>query len=421
MELWDLYDEEGNPLGRTYERGKILKAGEYKLEVQIWVVKKNGKILVTRCLTNEEGIDFWETPGGAVLAGEKSPEGAVRKLKERIGVEVSSDELVYLSRQKEADALIDTYLLVKDIFVKELVLQADEVAEAKLVYESEIELMKQCGMLSEGTWNRFVKYRQCLLAHTYLVIEPAKLIDASEIMKAKEDAFRLEIEMYNREPYLSQSLEEERQLIERRGATNYAYVMRELETGRIVGGINGRKLRGQEFYVKCSFMAEKYQNKEIGSLLIHYLEKQFPNVTCWRIVVPYKSWRQQHFFEKFGYVKIGEDRPGIDGFHFYHYMKEMNANFWKSVNEVIPKEGKEENKEDRAIQQPIAEGNKNEREVSEYMETELIRKKEELFEKANMESASAEEQEAALPKKQNKSNMHFFELKKNLWYEVDLD
>jgi len=36
-ERWDLYDQDGRPLGRTVYRGDYLSEGEHHLVVQVWI------------------------------------------------------------------------------------------------------------------------------------------------------------------------------------------------------------------------------------------------------------------------------------------------------------------------------------------------------------------------------------------------
>ena len=48
MELWDLYDENRNLLGKTHVRGVPLQEGEYHLVTDIWMVRPDGKLLITK-------------------------------------------------------------------------------------------------------------------------------------------------------------------------------------------------------------------------------------------------------------------------------------------------------------------------------------------------------------------------------------
>jgi len=46
VELWDVFDENGIPTGKTALRGRsVLAPGEYHLVVHIWVISKSGLFL----------------------------------------------------------------------------------------------------------------------------------------------------------------------------------------------------------------------------------------------------------------------------------------------------------------------------------------------------------------------------------------
>lgn len=62
-----------------------------------------------------------------------------------------------------------------------------------------------------------------------------------------------------------------------------------------------------------------YQNKKIGSMLMKHLDEVFPDAKLWHLNTPYKSYRNHHFYEKYGYVKVGETEPEKDGFCLFQY------------------------------------------------------------------------------------------------------
>ena len=40
MEKWDLYDENGNKIGKTINRGEKMESNEYHISVHIWIINK---------------------------------------------------------------------------------------------------------------------------------------------------------------------------------------------------------------------------------------------------------------------------------------------------------------------------------------------------------------------------------------------
>ena len=73
MELWDLFDNGRNPLGRTHRRGTPTTPGEYHVVVSIWTADSSGNFLLTlRDPAKESYPNHWENTGGSALAGDTS-------------------------------------------------------------------------------------------------------------------------------------------------------------------------------------------------------------------------------------------------------------------------------------------------------------------------------------------------------------
>ncbi|MBU2703496.1 GNAT superfamily N-acetyltransferase [Sporomusaceae bacterium BoRhaA] len=50
----------------------------------------------------------------------------------------------------------------------------------------------------------------------------------------------------------------------------------------------------------------EYQNRGIGSKTIKYLETKYPDVKMWELETPVQNYRNCHFYEKCGFVKVDE-------------------------------------------------------------------------------------------------------------------
>lgn len=150
MELLDLYDENRRPLGRTIERGKRLKTGEYHLVAAIWTADRDGKLLLTRRAPEKEFFpNEWENSGGAVLAGETSLKGAVRELYEETGICVSEKDLILLGSCREEHLLVDTYLALIGEAEPPVTLQPGETAGFRWVTLTEYDRMAAAGKIIE--------------------------------------------------------------------------------------------------------------------------------------------------------------------------------------------------------------------------------------------------------------------------------
>ena len=98
MELWDLYNERRELLHQDHVRGQALPPGAYHLVVHIWIQNSNGQFLMSqRAADRAHDALKWECTGGSVLKGENSYAGAIREVREELGIDLSAvaGELVF--------------------------------------------------------------------------------------------------------------------------------------------------------------------------------------------------------------------------------------------------------------------------------------------------------------------------------------
>ncbi len=149
MELWDVYDRDGNLTGRTIlrrERGALLAEGEYHLVVTMVIINSTGEMFCTH-RSPEKALfpGMWENTGGSVLAGETSLQGAVRELKEETGLIAASEELTFLYRAIRTDFFMDVYGLHRDFPISEVTFQPGETDGAKWFPYEEWERLARAG------------------------------------------------------------------------------------------------------------------------------------------------------------------------------------------------------------------------------------------------------------------------------------
>ena len=84
MELWDIYDENKQPTGRTMKRNDWhMKPDEFHLTVLGVIARPDGTFLITkRVMTKAWAPGWWEVSGGAAQAGESSWEAVRREVRE---------------------------------------------------------------------------------------------------------------------------------------------------------------------------------------------------------------------------------------------------------------------------------------------------------------------------------------------------
>ncbi|MGE7927870.1 NUDIX hydrolase [Lysinibacillus xylanilyticus] len=86
MEIWDVYDKNKNKTNKRHVRGEKLAGGDYHVVVHVWIKNNKGEILLTKRHPDKTYPNLWECPGGSILAGESSLDGAIREVKEEIGI-----------------------------------------------------------------------------------------------------------------------------------------------------------------------------------------------------------------------------------------------------------------------------------------------------------------------------------------------
>lgn len=134
MELWDIYDRNKKPTGRTMERNNwCLKDDEYHLTVLGVILRTDGRFLITkRVMTKAWAPGWWEVSGGAAMAGETSFEAVKREVKEETGLDVSSADGGYMftyHRENPGEGdnyFVDVYRFTMDFKEEELCLQEAE-------------------------------------------------------------------------------------------------------------------------------------------------------------------------------------------------------------------------------------------------------------------------------------------------------
>jgi 8-oxo-dGTP diphosphatase len=146
MEMCDVYSESGTRTGSTVVRGTKLLPGEYYLVVQVWIRNEKGEYLIQRrALHLESGPGMWATTAGYILTGEESIPGAIREVREELGIQLSAGVFHHF------DQLAGGYLL-QDIWLAEVSEDAigtpdlgSEVSQWKWASKAEISQMIKNG------------------------------------------------------------------------------------------------------------------------------------------------------------------------------------------------------------------------------------------------------------------------------------
>lgn len=146
-EMIDIYDAHRNRIGRTCERGTQMKEGEYRLVVYAWLLNRKNEVLLTRRHPSKVWGGYWECTAGHVQAGENSLEGALRELREEVGVEADGQDGILIRQETDGSVFVDMWLFHTETPAENLILQPSEVTDAKWAGRQEYEAMCRKGLL----------------------------------------------------------------------------------------------------------------------------------------------------------------------------------------------------------------------------------------------------------------------------------
>ena len=155
MELWDLYNERREPVGRDHIRGGEIPPGCYHLVVHVWIRNSKGEYLISQRSANRPTFPLqWECVGGSVLKGEDSLAGALRETREEVGLSLSPEDgtLIRSEVRKVVDGvrfadILDVWLFRYDGPVALENATTDEVAQVRWMNKAQIRSLYDSGGL----------------------------------------------------------------------------------------------------------------------------------------------------------------------------------------------------------------------------------------------------------------------------------
>lgn len=146
-EIWDLYDENRNLMGKQHFRGEPLSEGEYHLVVHICIFNSENQLLIQQRQRFKEGWPgMWDfSAGGSACKGETSLMAAERETREELGLDLNlkTERPVFTIHFKEG--FDDYYIVTRSVDIETLTLQESEVAAVKWVDHQEATAMVATG------------------------------------------------------------------------------------------------------------------------------------------------------------------------------------------------------------------------------------------------------------------------------------
>ena len=153
-EIWDLYNENRELLGKDHVRGEQLPIDGYHLVVHVWIRNSKGQYLISQRSANRPTFPLvWECVDGSVVKGEDSLQGALREVKEEVGVDLLPEKgQVILSDIKKIEfgkvvnKIVDVWLFEYDGEVDLSNATTDEVAQAAWMNREQIKELFDANM-----------------------------------------------------------------------------------------------------------------------------------------------------------------------------------------------------------------------------------------------------------------------------------
>lgn len=147
MEILDLYDDFGQKLKETINRGEKTEEGKNIMLSVAFIENSKGEFLIQK--TSKEKGNRYSSTGGHVTHGETGLETIKRELKEELGIDATEQNLKYIATFKypKKNCIFNVYLINLDIDLSKIKLQDEEVESVKYLSIEEIN-----NIINEGTF-----------------------------------------------------------------------------------------------------------------------------------------------------------------------------------------------------------------------------------------------------------------------------
>ena len=261
-ELWDLYDKNRIPTGKTHKRGEPMKEEDYHMVVHVCIFNSKNELLIQQRQPFKEGWpNMWDlTVGGSATSGDTSQSAAEREVFEEIGLKLDLSNVRPQFTINFPDGFDDYYLIEQEVDLSKLKLQETEVQRVKWAGKEEVLKMEEEGLMIprwflEGLFE--IKNHNNINRHTLRIKEEEmkNLSSWMSLMEILRDSFP--------------GLETEKDMEEYRKT-----VLKFIEQKRAICAVDGNMVTGILLYSKTQNMLcqiavhPEYRRRKIGSQMI---------------------------------------------------------------------------------------------------------------------------------------------------------
>ena len=153
-EFLDVWDQNGTPTGRVCKKDEAHQKGLFHPTVHVWFYTLTPTLLFQKRGANKQTFpNLWDVSvAGHVSAGESIIEGALREIKEEIGLTLNATDLHRIDVRKNVNKFSNgitdcefqhVFLSELKTAVKDLVIQKEEVDDVRLFSFEEMEICMQ--------------------------------------------------------------------------------------------------------------------------------------------------------------------------------------------------------------------------------------------------------------------------------------
>ena len=146
MEYIDVIDKDTcEKTGISKSLSEIHKNGDWHNTIHAWLINAKNEILIQRRSRNKVNFpNCWDvTVGGHISSGEDAISGAIREIKEEIGVDVTPDELEMIGKTSHEVVLangtyfdnekVTVYIVKNNFDISQFKIQVEEVEELRWI------------------------------------------------------------------------------------------------------------------------------------------------------------------------------------------------------------------------------------------------------------------------------------------------
>lgn len=136
MEYFDLYNEEGHPLGKVATRHQSLGTQEYFLVVHVWIENEDKEFLIQKRAKKNDPIPHqWAITSGIPNSKETPLDAAIRETKEELGITLDKKQLkkraLIVSNHNQYNTITHVYHTYEAVELDRLRIDKKEVIDTQ--------------------------------------------------------------------------------------------------------------------------------------------------------------------------------------------------------------------------------------------------------------------------------------------------